>query len=156
MRQGAGNDSCGGEDTRSASLYIPCQRARSLHINRLAKVNFIKIHFDRLPALMLILSLAACGPSEQPSPTEETASAQSAESMSSEKGGSNGNKGSKMPDRFANMFVSEVTDTFNPGLRIGARFPAIRALYEGEEITTIDRFIHDRGAIFIAVRSVDW
>lgn len=109
---------------------------------------------DRLLVLMLILSLAACGQSSQPSPTEETASAQPAESMSSENDADN--NGSKMPDRFANMFVSEVTDSFNPGLQIGARFPAIRALYQGEEITTIDRFIHDRGAIFIAARSVDW
>jgi hypothetical protein len=54
------------------------------------------------------------------------------------------------------MFVSEVTDTFNPGLQIGERFPAIRAFYQGEEITNIDRFIRDKGAIFIAARSVDW
>jgi hypothetical protein len=114
------------------------------------------MQFDRLLTLMLISSLAACGPSSQPSSTEETASAQPAESMTSENGASNGNKGEKMPDRFANMFVAEVTDTFNPGLQIGARFPAIRALYQGEEITTVDRFIHDRGALFIAVRSVDW
>jgi hypothetical protein len=108
---------------------------------------------DRLLALMLISSLAACGPSSQPTSTEETASAQPAESMTSENGASNGDK---MPDRFANMYVSEVTDTFNPGLQIGAQFPAIRALYQGEEITTIDRFVHDRGAIFIAARSVGW
>ncbi len=54
------------------------------------------------------------------------------------------------------MFVSEDTDTFSPGLPIGARFPAIRALYQGQEITGIDQFIGDRGAIFIAVRSTDW
>jgi hypothetical protein len=111
---------------------------------------------DRLVALMLFSSLAACGPSSQPSSPEETGSAQSTESMSSENDAGNGNNAEKMPDRFANMFVSEVTDTFNPGLQIGARFPAIRALYQGEEITTIDRFVHDRGAIFIAARSVDW
>ena len=61
-----------------------------------------------------------------------------------------------MEDRFANMFVSDVTNTFNPGVQIGDQFPAIKALYQGEEITAIDRFIRDRGAIFIAVRSVDW
>jgi len=105
---------------------------------------------DRLLVLMLISSLAACGPSSQSSSTEETGSAQPTESMA------NGNNGEKMPARFANMFVSEVTDTFNPGLQIGAQFPAIRVLYQGEEITTVDRFIHDRGAIFIAARSVDW
>jgi hypothetical protein len=119
-------------------------------------VKFIKMQSDRLLALMLISSLAACGPSSQPSSTEETASAQPAESMASENAAGNRNDGAKMPDRFANMYVSEVTDTFNPGLQIGAQFPAIRALYQGEEITTIDRFVHDRGAIFIAARSVDW
>jgi hypothetical protein len=119
-------------------------------------VKFIKMRFDRLLALTLISSLVACGPSSQPSPTEKTASAQPAESMSIENDAGNGNKGSKMPARLANMFVSEVTDTFNPGLQIGAHFPTIRALYRGEEITTVDRFIHDRGAIFIAARSVDW
>ena len=76
--------------------------------------------------------------------------------MARENGAGNRSDGAKMPDRFANMFVSEVTDTFNPGLQIGAQFPAIRALYQGEEITAVDRFIHDRGALFIAVRSVDW
>ena len=60
------------------------------------------------------------------------------------------------PDRFANMFISEVTHDFNPGVPIGARFPEIRGLYQGEEIMTIDPFIRDRGAIFIAARSVDW
>ena len=54
------------------------------------------------------------------------------------------------------MFVSEDTDTFSPGLPVGARFPAIRALYQGQEITSIDRFIGARGAVFVAVRSADW
>ena len=89
---------------------------------------------------MLISSLAACDPGSQPA--ESTAAA-------------NGEPAA-MPDRFANMFVSEVSHSFNPGLGIGARFPAIKALYQGEEITTVDRFIRDRGAIFIAARSVDW
>lgn len=54
------------------------------------------------------------------------------------------------------MFVSEDTDTFSPGLPVGARFPAIRALYQGREITGIDRFMGARGAVFVAVRSADW
>ena len=54
------------------------------------------------------------------------------------------------------MFVSEDTDAFNPGLPIGARFPAIRALYMGQEITSIDQFMGERGAVFVAVRSADW
>ena len=56
----------------------------------------------------------------------------------------------------ANMFVTDDSDDFDPGLPIGARFPGIRALYQGQEISTIDRFIADKGAIFIANRSVDW
>lgn len=56
----------------------------------------------------------------------------------------------------ANMFVPEDTDSFDPGLPIHARFPAIRALYHGQEITEVDQFIRDKGAIFFANRSVDW
>ena len=60
------------------------------------------------------------------------------------------------PSVTENMFVSSDADNFDPGLPISAQFPAIRALYEGQEITGIDRFIRDKGAVFIAVRSVDW
>ena len=54
------------------------------------------------------------------------------------------------------VFISEDTDDFDPGLPIGAAFPPIRALYQGQEITAIDQFIRDKGAVFIANRSVDW
>ena len=54
------------------------------------------------------------------------------------------------------MFVSEDTDGFSPGLPIGARFPSIRALYMGQETTSIDRFMGERGAVLVAVRSADW
>ena len=54
------------------------------------------------------------------------------------------------------MFVSEDTDTFSPGLAIGARFPPIRALYQRQEINSIDRFMGERGAVFVAVRSANW
>ena len=54
------------------------------------------------------------------------------------------------------MFVSEDTDTFSPGLPISARFPSIRALYQDQEINSIDRFMGARGAVFVAVRSADW
>jgi len=56
----------------------------------------------------------------------------------------------------ANMFVPDDTDSFDPGLPIGARFPAVRALYNGREITRAEPFMRDKGAIFIANRSVDW
>ena len=56
----------------------------------------------------------------------------------------------------SNMFLTADNDGFDPGPPIGARFPAIHALYQGQEITAIDQFIGDKGAVFIAVRSVDW
>ncbi len=56
----------------------------------------------------------------------------------------------------ADMFVPGDADEFDPGLPLHAGFPAIRALYRGQEITGIDQFIRDKGAIFIANRSVDW
>ncbi|MGE4657508.1 MAG: hypothetical protein AAEI08_01095 [Gammaproteobacteria bacterium] len=55
-----------------------------------------------------------------------------------------------------NMFISEDTDSFDPGLRVGERFPEILALYKGSEVTEIDQFIRDKGVIFLANRSVDW
>ncbi len=54
------------------------------------------------------------------------------------------------------MFLEADTDRFDPGLPIGARFPAIRAIYEGQEIDNIEQFFGDKGAVFFANRSVDW
>ena len=54
------------------------------------------------------------------------------------------------------MFIAEDADGFDPGLTIGTQFPSIRALYQGEEITAIDQFLGETGAIFIANRSADW
>ncbi len=97
---------------------------------------------------MLLASLAACGQSAQQAQVEEVAAAPSAEPAASQS--------APVEDRFANMFVTEITDAFNPGVQVGAQFPAIRAMYQGQEITTVDRFIRDKGMIFIAMRSVDW
>ena len=55
-----------------------------------------------------------------------------------------------------NIFVHGDTDSFDPGLPIGAQFPAIRALYQGKEITDIDQFMGEKGVVFFANRSVDW
>ena len=55
-----------------------------------------------------------------------------------------------------NMFLEEDTDLFNPGLPIGAQFPTIRAIYEGQEIDNIEQFFGDKGAVVLAMRSVDW
>ena len=54
------------------------------------------------------------------------------------------------------IFLDEDTDSFDPGLPIGAEFPAIRALFQGREIDGIDEFMGDRGLAFFALRSVDW
>ncbi len=55
-----------------------------------------------------------------------------------------------------NMFLDEDTDDFDPGLPLGAEFPEIRALYQGREINSIERFFGERGLAFFAVRSADW
>ena len=109
---------------------------------------------------MLISSLAACGPGEQQAQVAEPAAAAPSEpEMMADTASA---EVPEMPEfldmsgRFGDMFTTEITDDFNPGLQVGDQFPAIRAMYEGEEITTIDRFIRDKGAIFIANRSVDW
>ena len=54
------------------------------------------------------------------------------------------------------IFLSEDNDSFDPGLPVGAAFPEIRALYQGEEITNVDAFMGERGLAFFAVRSADW
>jgi hypothetical protein len=55
-----------------------------------------------------------------------------------------------------NMFLDEDTDSFDPGLPIGEQFPAIRAISAGQEINDIEQFFGDKGAVFLAMRSVDW
>ena len=94
---------------------------------------------------MLASTLVACDSGSEQAQVEQAADAQPAETQPA-----------PVEDRFANMFVPEISDTFNPGVQVGDTFPAISALYQGEEIMSIDRFVRDKGAIFIAVRSVDW
>ena len=48
-----------------------------------------------------------------------------------------------------NMFLDEDTDSFDPGLPIGAEFPEIRAIYDGNEINSIETFFGDKGAVFL-------
>ena len=55
-----------------------------------------------------------------------------------------------------NMFLDEHADSFDPGLPIGAEFPEIRAIFDGNEINSIETFFGDKGAVFLAMRSVDW
>jgi hypothetical protein len=55
-----------------------------------------------------------------------------------------------------NMFLEADTDSFDPGLPIGAQFPAMRALSGGQEINNVEDFFEDKGLVVFAVRSVDW
>jgi hypothetical protein len=56
----------------------------------------------------------------------------------------------------ADMYVLADTDTFDPGLAVGETFPSIRTLHQGQELTSVDGFVHDKGMVFIANRSADW
>ena len=107
--------------------------------------------------LALMGLLAGCGQAEQSPEVEATAAAEPDTAPATEMTDTPAMpEGLEISGRFADMFVAEVTDDFNPGLAVGDEFPPIRALYNGEEITSIDDFIGENGAIFIAVRSVDW
>ena len=111
---------------------------------------------EGLLAVALVWSLAACTSEEQSAQTAAPEDTAPAMADGGTQGMSEMPEGLEISGRFADMFVSEISEEFNPGLPIGASFPAIRAMYEGEEIMSIDRFIRDKGAIFIAMRSVDW
>jgi hypothetical protein len=63
---------------------------------------------------------------------------------------------SALEQMLAVMFVPADTDSFNPGLDIGDRFPPLLAEYNGQRVTDMGEFISDKGMIFIANRSVDW
>ena len=54
------------------------------------------------------------------------------------------------------MFVTADEDAFDPGPAIGSRFPGLRALYRGREITLLDEFAGARGTVLVASRSFDW
>lgn len=54
------------------------------------------------------------------------------------------------------MFIAGDTDAFDPGVAAGEPFPAIRAVYQGREITSTERFAGDKGMLFIANRSASW
>ena len=56
----------------------------------------------------------------------------------------------------SDMFIAADTDAFDAGLAVGDTFPPIRALYQGQEISDVGRFIPDKGMVFIANRSADW
>lgn len=56
----------------------------------------------------------------------------------------------------ADMFVTEDTDSFDPGLEVGDVFPAIDARYMSKNIRSINAFAGSRGTVFVVSRSIDW
>ena len=54
------------------------------------------------------------------------------------------------------MFVTTDDDDFDPGPALGSRFPGLRALYQGREVTLLEEFAGARGTILLASRSFDW
>lgn len=56
----------------------------------------------------------------------------------------------------ADMFVTEDTDSFDPGLEVGDVFPAIDAQYMSKNIRSINAFAGSRGTVFVVSRSLDW
>jgi len=111
-------------------------------------MHLVSTTFDRIVALLLLTAFAACDSSSQQAAVEEAAE-EPVEPVAVVDDSAISSKGNE-------IFIAEDPDAFSPGVPIGDRFPDIRAMYQGEEITNIDRFIQDRGAIFLAVRSVNW
>jgi peroxiredoxin len=54
------------------------------------------------------------------------------------------------------MFISEDTDSFDPGSEIGQKFPLIDATFDGKQISSIKSFHGEKGTIFVVSRSLDW
>ena len=56
----------------------------------------------------------------------------------------------------ADMFVAADNDAYDPGIATGQQLPAIRALFQGKEITGVQAFMGARGLVLFVNRSVDW
>ncbi|MDG2047515.1 MAG: redoxin domain-containing protein [Halioglobus sp.] len=54
------------------------------------------------------------------------------------------------------MFVTEDTDSFDPGPAINSHFPGLQAIYQGRSITLINEFTGVNGTVIIASRSFEW
>lgn len=100
-------------------------------------------------ALTLLTAFSACDLSSQPAEVEEALAEEPMEAAVAMDDAAISRMGNE-------IFIAEDADAFSPGVPVGDRFPDIRAMYQGEEVSNIDRFIKDRGAIFLAVRSVNW
>ena len=56
----------------------------------------------------------------------------------------------------ADMFVSADQAQRSLGPAVGSRFPGLRALHEGREITLLDAFAGANGTVLVASRSLVW
>ena len=56
----------------------------------------------------------------------------------------------------SDMFVASDTDDFNPGTKIGEKFPAISATFNDATVTSLTQFAGSRGTVFIVSRSLVW
>jgi peroxiredoxin len=56
----------------------------------------------------------------------------------------------------ADMFLSGDYDSFDVGPAPGSHFPGVRARYQGEQITLLDRFAGHNGTVLVSSRSLDW
>lgn len=54
------------------------------------------------------------------------------------------------------MFLPADTDSYDPGIAVGQRFPDIRAVGASGPLTDSAELMGDRGLVFVAVRSADW
>ena len=54
------------------------------------------------------------------------------------------------------MFVANDDDPYDPGLAVGSHIPALRAQYQGREVTDIGEVMGARGLVLYVNRSVDW
>ena len=54
------------------------------------------------------------------------------------------------------MFISADTDTFDKGPEVGSQMPAIRGLYNNEEVTDLNQLAGAKGTIFVVNRSLEW
>ncbi len=56
----------------------------------------------------------------------------------------------------ADMFVSASQPQRSLGPAVGSRFPGLRALHEGQEVTLLDSFAGANGTLLVASRSLVW
>ena len=56
----------------------------------------------------------------------------------------------------ADMFVAQDTDAYDPGVGVGDPMPALRARFDGREVTQLGEMMGAKGTVLFVNRSVDW